>query len=82
MPPSRPVETLERRGERSKISNLLELSDLENGQSRAQGRAINRATESAGGTLNEIETFVREQPFSAAFIALGIGYIIGRLRLL
>ncbi len=35
MPPSRPVETLERRGERSKISNLLELSDLENGQSRA-----------------------------------------------
>ncbi len=37
MPPSRPVETLERRGERSKISNLLELSDLENGQSRAEG---------------------------------------------
>jgi len=48
----------------------------------SQGRVINRATESAGGTLNEIETFVREQPFSAAFIALGIGYIIGRLRLL
>jgi len=48
----------------------------------SQGRAINRATESAGGTLNEIETFVREQPFSAAFIALGIGYILGRLRLL
>ncbi len=48
----------------------------------SQGRAINRATESAGGTLSEIETFVREQPFSAAFIALGIGYIIGRLRLL
>ncbi len=48
----------------------------------SQGRAINRAAESAGGTLNEIETFVREQPFSAAFIALGIGYVIGRLRLL
>ncbi len=48
----------------------------------AQGRAINRATESAGGTLSEVETFIREQPFSAAFIALGVGYIIGRLRLL
>ncbi len=48
----------------------------------AQGRAIDRASQNAGGTLNEVETFVREQPFSAAFIALGIGYIIGRLRLL
>lgn len=48
----------------------------------SQGRAISRTAENAGGTLNEIETFVREQPFSAAFIALGIGYIIGRLRLL
>jgi len=48
----------------------------------AQGRAIDHASQNAGGTLNEVETFVREQPFSAAFIALGIGYIIGRLRLL
>lgn len=48
----------------------------------SQGRAITRAAESAGGTLSEVEAFVREQPFSAAFIALGIGYIIGRLRLL
>ncbi len=48
----------------------------------SQGRAIDRASQNAGGTLNEVETFIREQPFSAAFIALGIGYIIGRLRLL
>ena len=48
----------------------------------SQGRVINRVAKSAGGTLSEVETFVREQPFSAAFIALGIGYIIGRLRLL
>lgn len=47
-----------------------------------QGRTISRATESASGTLGQVETFIREQPFSAAFIALGIGYIIGRLRLL
>jgi len=48
----------------------------------AQGHAIDRASQNASNTLNQVETFVREQPFSAAFIALGIGYIIGRLRLL
>lgn len=48
----------------------------------SQGRAINRATESAGGALDQVESYIRQQPFSAALLALGIGYLIGRLRLL
>lgn len=30
----------------------------------------------------QIESFVRNQPFAAALILLGIGYIMGRLRLI
>ncbi len=48
----------------------------------AQGKAVNRASSTAEGTLDQVGTYVREQPFSAALIALGIGYIIGRLRIL
>jgi ElaB/YqjD/DUF883 family membrane-anchored ribosome-binding protein len=48
----------------------------------AQGNAINHACSSAEGALEQVGTYVREQPFSAALIALGIGYIIGRLRII
>jgi len=30
----------------------------------------------------QIESFVREQPLAAALIILGIGYVMGRLRLI
>lgn len=30
----------------------------------------------------QIESFVREQPLTTALIMLGIGYVIGRLRLI
>ena len=48
----------------------------------AQGRVMNRGARQAQGTLEQIETYVREQPFSAALLALGIGYILGRLHLI
>ena len=56
----------------------------------ADGRAINRSSSSAGGrtprsvgdSLDEFEAYVRQQPFSAALIAMGIGYILGRLRII
>lgn len=48
----------------------------------SQGRMIERAGKSTTGLLEEVGSHIREQPFSAMFIALGIGYIIGRLRLL
>jgi ElaB/YqjD/DUF883 family membrane-anchored ribosome-binding protein len=48
----------------------------------AQGNAINRACGTVEGALDQVGEYVREQPFSAALIALGVGYIIGRLRII
>jgi ElaB/YqjD/DUF883 family membrane-anchored ribosome-binding protein len=48
----------------------------------ADGNPVNRACATAEGVLDQVGTYVREQPFSAALIALGIGYIIGRLRII
>ncbi len=55
----------------------------------AQGRAMNQARQTANQAqqtasegIDQVGHYVREQPVSAALIALGIGYIIGRLRIL
>ena len=55
----------------------------------AQGRAMNQASQAAGqaqqmagNSLDQVGDYVRQQPVSATLIALGIGYIIGRLRIL
>lgn len=48
----------------------------------SQGNVINRSAQSADGALDQVGKYIRQQPFSAALIALGIGYLIGRLRLL
>ncbi len=48
----------------------------------AEGNVVNRASGGAGEALDQVGEYVRQQPFSAALIALGIGYIIGRLRII
>ncbi len=55
----------------------------------AQGRAMNQAKQTANQAqqaaregLDQVGDYVRQQPVSAALIALGVGYIIGRLRIL
>ena len=48
----------------------------------ADGRAVNQAKQSAESMLDEVGDYIREQPVSTALLALGIGYIIGRLRLI
>ncbi|MBV8401030.1 MAG: hypothetical protein JOZ58_04245 [Acetobacteraceae bacterium] len=45
----------------------------------SQGRALNRARGQFQPTGGELEEFIRTQPISAVLIALGIGYILGRL---
>ena len=46
------------------------------------GREIEQAKQAASGALDHVGDYVREQPVSTALLALGIGYIIGRLRLI
>ncbi len=55
----------------------------------AQGRAMNQtkqaagqAQRAAGDSLDQVGNYVREQPLSAALIALGVGYLLGRLGIL
>ena len=47
----------------------------------SQGRALNRAGGQLRQTSGNVEEFIRTQPISAVLIALGIGYILGRLGL-
>jgi ElaB/YqjD/DUF883 family membrane-anchored ribosome-binding protein len=48
----------------------------------AKGRAVSpKPPQSIGATLDQFGDYVRQQPFSTALLALGVGYIIGRLRL-
>jgi len=53
----------------------------------SQGRSMNSnaGSSNAGSqlqqTTGQVEEFIRTQPISAALIALGIGYILGRIGL-
>ncbi len=48
----------------------------------AQGDAVRRNVAQAQGTVAEVRDYIREQPFSAALLAIAFGYIIGRLRII
>ena len=61
---------------------LIEFFSLFPGNAAFAGNVLNQASGSAGEVLDQIGDYVRQQPFSAALIALGIGYIIGRLRII
>ncbi len=48
----------------------------------ASGQVINQASQRAESGLEQASDYIHQQPLSAVLIALGIGYIIGRLKLL
>jgi ElaB/YqjD/DUF883 family membrane-anchored ribosome-binding protein len=45
----------------------------------SQGRAVHNARAQLQQTGGQMEEFIRTQPISAVLIALGVGYILGRL---
>ena len=47
----------------------------------AQGRAVNKAAGQLQETGGQVDEFIRTQPIAAVLIALGLGYILGRLGL-
>ena len=47
----------------------------------SQGRPINQTAGAANDTMRRVEDYVHQQPVRAALIALGVGYVVGRLRL-
>jgi ElaB/YqjD/DUF883 family membrane-anchored ribosome-binding protein len=55
------------------------MSDPPSGQAADAGDAIQRKINQAGDAQDAIEAFVRENPMTAALLALGIGYILGKI---
>ena len=45
------------------------------------GRAVSASYGQAEAAVDQLATFVRGQPIAAALIALGLGYVLGRLRI-
>ena len=57
------------------------MSDSMNEGHDAEGLLDSKGREKVGADIcAQIESFVREQPLTAALIMLGIGYVMGRLR--
>jgi ElaB/YqjD/DUF883 family membrane-anchored ribosome-binding protein len=48
----------------------------------ADGRPIGDTARSSKDVLTQFDRFVHEEPLKAVIIAIGIGYIMGRLRLI
>jgi hypothetical protein len=61
----------------------LEMSDSMNEGRDTAGLLDSEGHEKAGVEFcAQIESFVREQPLAAALILVGLGYVMGRLRLI
>jgi ElaB/YqjD/DUF883 family membrane-anchored ribosome-binding protein len=60
-------------------------SGLYDERGRALKRNINRDVNRAAGQLqqigNQADDFIHSQPIAAVFLALGIGYVLGRIGL-
>jgi len=47
----------------------------------SQGRAMSNAAGQLQQTGTQLDEFIRTQPLAAVLIALGIGYVLGRLHI-
>ena len=45
----------------------------------AQGQSIRSSAQQAQSTAVQIEDYIRQQPLSAVLLALGAGYILGKI---
>ena len=64
------------RGAANQASQVLDSSG------QAARRGGQQAADQAQGTLEQVRDYIVDQPFSATLLALGIGYIVGRLHIL
>ncbi len=59
-------------------NEALETADLLD----ADGRVIADTTQAAQNVLTRVDQFIHDEPVKSVFIAVAIGYVIGRLRLI
>lgn len=43
------------------------------------GRTVQRGLNQAGETKDQLSQFIRDNPISAALVALGIGFLLGKI---
>lgn len=55
------------------------MSNLEEGTVADAGAAVQRKINQAGETQDQIVEFIRDNPLTAALIAVGIGYVLGKI---
>lgn len=55
------------------------MSDRPEGTVADAGEAVQRKINQASDAHDQIETFIRNNPMTAALIALGIGYVLGKI---
>jgi ElaB/YqjD/DUF883 family membrane-anchored ribosome-binding protein len=48
----------------------------------AEGRVVPESSPATGDVISRVEAFIHDEPVKAVCIALAIGYVIGRLRLI
>ncbi|MBS0641286.1 MAG: hypothetical protein U1E70_27740 [Acetobacteraceae bacterium] len=55
------------------------MSDNTDGKIADAGAAVQRQVNRADDAINEVTTFVRDKPITSVLIALGVGYILGKI---
>ena len=55
------------------------MSDRPEGTVADVGEAVQRKINAAGDAQDQLVEFIREHPISAALIAVGIGYVLGKV---
>ena len=55
------------------------MSDRPEGRIADAGEAVQRTINKTSDAQEELTQFIRERPISAVLIALGIGYVLGKI---
>jgi ElaB/YqjD/DUF883 family membrane-anchored ribosome-binding protein len=55
------------------------MSDRAEGSVADAGQAVQKQLNQAGEVQDQLVKFIRDKPISAALIAVGIGYVLGKI---
>ena len=55
------------------------MSDRPEGTVADAGEAVQRKINQASETQDQIETYIRDNPITAVLIAVGVGYVLGKI---
>ncbi|HEY4042599.1 MAG TPA: hypothetical protein VGM32_12250 [Rhodopila sp.] len=55
------------------------MSDQAEGAVADAGRAVQRGLNQAGDAKDQLTQFIRDNPITAALLAVGIGYVLGKI---